>query len=133
LLYLSVSNLLTWYAGVANSKLAAYIKVFHESSAGAETTPRWESRLAALKRKGLDPQNLNRWIALVYLVLSLVSVALPLASAGFAAPDRLWLVVLLACVVPFVITLVLVAFYSYPREQFEIAWKRLQREERGDA
>src|SRR5947208_2340161 len=49
LLYLSGANLLTWYAGVANSKLAAYIKVFHESDVGSAPAYRWESRLQRLK------------------------------------------------------------------------------------
>jgi hypothetical protein len=133
LLYLSASNTLTWYAGVANSKLAAYIKVFHEVSSTGEASPRWETRLSLLKRSGLDPQNLNRWITLVYLILGLVSVVLPFASAGFAYPDNVWLTVLLVCIVPFAITLTMVALYSYPREQFELDWKKLQQQERQDA
>jgi hypothetical protein len=133
LLYLSAANLLTWYAGIANSKLASYIKVFHEDSHTENNAPRWESRLASLKRKGLDPQSLNLWITVVYFVLGLVSVALPLTSAGFATPDKLWLAILLISSVPFLATLVLVAWYSYPRQRYEAHWLQLKREEQENA
>src|SRR5262249_4637530 len=77
LLYLAGANLLTWYAGIANSKLSAYVKVFHEGQESPSIPMGWETRLAKLKTKGLDPQNLNRWIAVVYAVLAIISVVLP--------------------------------------------------------
>ena len=121
LLYLSAANLLTWYAGVANAKLGMYLKVFHDDQ--------WESRLALLKEKGLDPQHLNRWIVVVYLVLGLVSVILPLASSGFTAPHCLSLVTLLACSIPFVLTLALVHWCSSPRKLYEDRWSQLRQDE----
>jgi hypothetical protein len=133
LLYLSAANLLTWYAGIANSKLAAYIKVFHKGSGDESDSPRWESRLAILKKKGLDPQSLNLWITVVYLVLGLVSIALPFASSGFATPYISWLIALLVCSVPFVATLVPVAWFSYPRQRYEANWLQVQRDEQGNA
>jgi hypothetical protein len=42
LLYLSAANLLTWYAGVANTKLAMYIKVFHEDTGAEGPVARFE-------------------------------------------------------------------------------------------
>jgi hypothetical protein len=80
LLYLATINLLTWYSGVANSKLAAYIKIFHEAEKSGIGQFKWESRLDKLKSRGLDSQSLNRWIAVTYLVLGIVSVGLPYAS-----------------------------------------------------
>jgi hypothetical protein len=95
--------------------------VFHDDQ--------WESRLALLKEKGLDPQHLNRWIVVVYFVLGLVSVILPLASSGFIAPHSLSLVALLACSIPFVLTLALVSRPA-PRKLYEDHWSQLRQGER---
>ena len=131
LLYLAGANLLTWYAGVANSKPAAYVKIFHEAK---ELTPhpmRWEGRLQWLISNGLNPHSLNCWIAVVYVVLGVVSVVLPYAAADFAPPGA-WLYGLVICAVPFLITVVLVAGYSYPRDDFEKHWRKLQEEEKAE-
>lgn len=129
LLYLAGTSLLTWYAGVANSKIASYIKVFHDNLGGSSDLTHWESRLAALKSSGQDSGNLNRWIVVVYVTLGVVSVVLPYAAAGFAAPGP-WLYALAVCAAPFLATIVLVACYSYPRERFENMWIGLREEER---
>ena len=78
LLLLTSACVLTWYAGRANAKIAAYIVVFHERS--GESGSGWESRLADLKNKKLDPDrlNLNQVLISIYFVLGLVSVFYPL-------------------------------------------------------
>ncbi len=130
LLYLSGANLLTWYAGVANSKLAAYIKVFHESDVGSTPAYRWESRLQRLKDKGLDPQNLNIWISVVYVALAVLSVAIPFATANYstAAPGICTFFPVSALL--FVASAILVILFSYPRARYEAHWREIQEEEK---
>jgi hypothetical protein len=103
--------------------------VFHEDQDSSSPSWRWERRLKALKDKGLDPHNLNLWITIIYLVLGIVSVALPYAASGFAASSCLWLLSLLVCAAPFLVTIVLVAWFSYPRERFETYWHQVKQEE----
>ena len=129
LLYLSGANLLTWYSGIANTKLGAYLKVFHEEQATEGATSRWEGRLAILKKKHLDPHNLNLWITVIYMVLGLVSIVLPYAATHFTAPECSWLIVLLVCAAPFMGTLILVAKFSYPRDRFVSYWQIVKRDE----
>jgi predicted membrane channel-forming protein YqfA (hemolysin III family) len=133
LLYLAGANLLTWYAGVANSKIAAYVEVFHEAKESTPSSKRWEGRLRWLKSQGLDPHNLNRWITVVYVVLGVVSVVLPYAAADFARPSSWLFIALVISAVPFLITVVLVARYSYPRDDFLKHWRKLQEEENQSA
>ena len=129
LLYLAGANLLTWYAGVANSKLSAYVRVFHEGQESTSIPMGWETRLAKLKTKGLDPQNLNWWITIVYAVLAIISVVLPYAATSFAPPG-LWLYGLAVSSAAFLATIILVVRFSYPREHFEACWRQLRDEER---
>jgi hypothetical protein len=133
LLYLSGANLLTWYAGVANSKLAAYIKVFHESDDGTVPGYRWENRLQRLKEKGLDPQNLNIWITVVYLALAVLSVAIPYATSGSSHSGPGIHSVLPVAGLLFIASAILVVCFSYPRKRYENHWDEIKKEEKGPA
>lgn len=125
------ANLLTWYAGVANSKLAAYIKVFHESEDDVAPAYRWEHRLQRLKERGLDPQNLNIWITVVYFALALLSVAIPYATAGYSHSGPGIRTFLPVSALLFIASAVLVVRFSYPRERYEAHWRKIQQEEEG--
>lgn len=71
LLLLTCACALTWYAGRANAKIAAYLIVFHERS--SQSGEGWESRLDRLNNSGFDHLNLNRLMFCIYLVLGLVA------------------------------------------------------------
>lgn len=133
LLFLSGANLLTWYAGVANSKLAAYIKVFHETTADDGSNYRWEGRLQRLKQKGLYPQNLNIWTTVIYIALAVLSVAVPSATANYSFSGIGACTFLPLSGVLFLISAFVVLRFSYPRERYEVHWKEIQKEEKGHA
>lgn len=122
LLYLSATNVLIWYCGVANSKLAAYILVFHEQGDTVEKPGMWESRLKLLKNKHLDNVNLNTWMALIQLVLALLALALPAATASFSWPNNHWSYLAATCAALCIVTLGLVLKRSYPRDEYHARW-----------
>jgi hypothetical protein len=150
LLYLAAANLLTWYAGISNSILAAYIKVFHEKE---PTLFHWETRLDKLNKrqqhahrrlveiKAQWRQKVNRWLAALnlnvnhgiaglYFVLALVCILLPYATAKFQTPDRWWLWALLGTsATVFLATFILVVLFSYPRDYYERRWRQLPDEQ----
>jgi hypothetical protein len=125
LLYLAAANLIIWYAGVSNSILAAYVKVFHEEN--ESTSVHWETRFSKLKKC----HNLNHWIAVLHSALAIICVALPYAATtGLAGPSP-WLLGLVAgSAAVFLTTMFVVMFFSYPRERYETDWRRLRDEEK---
>jgi hypothetical protein len=127
LLYLAAANLITWYAGVSNSILGAYIKVFHEERESPSV--RWETRLDALKAKGHIHYNVNQWIAALQSVLALICFVFPYAGASFAPPGSwLWAFVAGSAAV-FLATIILLVLFSYPREHYETYWREIRAKE----
>ncbi|MEM7184690.1 MAG: hypothetical protein AAF518_27595, partial [Spirochaetota bacterium] len=59
-LFISFFVLLSWYAGIANSKISSYIRVFHERE---NNILGWGERLSSLKGKGNDRLNLNLFLS----------------------------------------------------------------------
>lgn len=127
LLYLAAANLLIWYAGVSNSILAAYIKVFHEEK--ASTSVHWETRLDKLKAKGQYRQNVNQWIAVLNTALAIICVVVPGAAASFELPSLWFLGLVAGSTAVFLATIVLVALFSCPRAHYETRWRSLRDEE----
>ncbi len=129
LLYLAAANLLTWYAGIANSKLAAYIVVYFEQAGLAEKSFAWESRLTALKKEKLDPYNLNICMSIIYVGLALVAGVVPYATSGFTPPTCAagWALVVSAAL--FTVSGYLAAFKAYRRETYEGHWKTVKQKE----
>ena len=78
LVFLAAACALTWYARRANTKIAAYLIVFHES--GSDPLARWESQLDELKRSKSDRWDLNRLMIPIYVGLALLSVFAPMLS-----------------------------------------------------
>lgn len=70
--FLGSSAALTWYAGRANAKAAAYIIVFYEAKSSG-----WETRLDVLKKSKLDWFSLNRMVVLIYFGLAVLSFLVP--------------------------------------------------------
>lgn len=133
LAFLSSAGLLTWYAGRANSKLSAYLKVFHEAEELAPEALRWETRLQKLKEKGLDRYNVNHWITVIFIVLAGISVLLPYIASSLSTPTGWPLALLLIFAALFVGSAILVSAFSYPRESYEARWRQLQRGEQSHA
>jgi len=117
---------LTWYAGRANAKIAAYLIVFHEST--RDPLAAWESRLRALKESGRDWWNLNRLIILTYLGLALLAVLAPMLSHLEYRLVCMDYVALIVAGVLFVVTVVLLGLPS-PKEHYTILWTDLKRKE----
>jgi hypothetical protein len=125
LLYLAAANLLIWYAGVSNSILAAYVKVFHEEN--ESTSVHWETRFSKLKKR----HNVNHWIAVLHSALAIICVVLPYAAARGFVPPSPWLLGLVAgSAAVFLATMLVVMFFSYPREHYETNWRKLRDEEK---
>src|SRR5262249_50251333 len=131
LLFLSASNLLTYYAGIANTKLAAYVMVFHESTGDDAACYGWEGRLKRLKAKELDPQNVNIWIMTIYFALAVLSVAVPFAEANHPFTRIGVRTFLPVSGVLFLVSAFFVLRFSYPRERYEKNWREVQRDEKG--
>lgn len=131
LLYLSSINVVMWYCGRANAKLAAYLIVFHESQLADRPTGRWEGRLNSLKSKRRDRGNLNTWLTLIQAVLGLLSIVLPWATASFSKPHDPWIGLAIAAGMAFLATLALVNGTSYPRDAYRAYWSSVREEEIG--
>jgi hypothetical protein len=117
---LSSACLLTWYAGRANAKIAAYLIVFHETA-----SPGWEARLAKLKNTRLDKLNLNRLMIVIYAGLGLLSVFLPALRHDQTRPNLLPLVV---SVLMFIGSLILLGQKS-PRDRYIHYWRNVKEHE----
>ena len=69
--------------------------------------------------------NLNHGIAGLYVVLALVCILFPYATAS-QTPHDWWLwALLVASATVFLVTLILVLLFSYPRDHFETRWRQL--------
>jgi len=127
LVFLACAGCLTWYAARGTSKAAAYIRIFHEVEQNRNL--RWETRLGKLKDKGVDNQDINKWLALIYLALAVISILVPALPSSFAAPEPLTIAVLLICAGAEIGSLVLMYGYSYPRATYDAYWKVIKEEE----
>jgi len=125
--YLAAANLLTWYAGVSNSILAAYIKVFHEDES---KSVHWETRLQKLKAEGHYSHNVNQWIAVLQTVLAIICFAFPYAATSFASPGPLLWGLVAGSWTVFLATIVPVVLLSYPRDDYEMHWRELLQHEK---
>jgi len=127
LLYLCTANLLTWYAGDANARLAAYLQVFHETPAAAASGFRWETRLQKFTdNKKANKLNVNTYIAGIYGVLGSASVVIPGFPAEYSLSGN-WISVFLPVLfILFLTTVVLLARSSYPREVYKTRWEDIQ-------
>jgi O-antigen/teichoic acid export membrane protein len=121
LLLLSSACILTWYAGRANAKIAAYLIVFHERPSQSSDGG-WESRLHHLKESGLDRLNLNRLLIIIYLVLGLVSVIFP---ALRHSPAGSGLIVVIGAVFLFLSSLFFL-FLKSPKERYIKLWEEVR-------
>lgn len=108
---------LSWYAGRANAKIAAYIIVFHETESKG-----WETRLKDFNDKGLDWFSLNRMILSIYVGLGVLSFLVPstIQDYQFVCDWKAW--VLFGCGTWFVFSLFLLM--SRPDKQsYEKQWR----------
>ncbi len=119
LFLLGSAEALTWYAGQANAKAAAYIIVFHEADAAG-----WETRLKSLKDRGLNRFSLNRMVVLIYAGLGVLSLLIPLTVRGYQGIDgaHLWEVGLSGIWFGFGLSLLL---RRLPREHYERLWREI--------
>ena len=115
--FLGAVSLLTWYASRANSKLAAYISVFHEEQANG-----WESRLNKLKNKGLDRLTLNIMILSIYLGLGIISLIIPLEVRNYESVNHYEIFILTLAGLWFVVSQVLLTVEP-PREYYKTLWQ----------
>ena len=137
LLFLAATNLLTWYCGLANVKIASYLRVFHEANEFTTGQMQWESRLKRFDMSYLsylDKKNLNFWLAIVYFVLGIISVIIPWAAAEFVLPeDGLSIILLAFSVCCFAMVLTILSQHvdwRKQREIFEKKWSWVAEEEK---
>lgn len=126
LVILASACALTWYAGRASAKIAAYLIVFHESQ--PDPLGAWETRLQVLKDSRRDCWNLNRLIILVYLGLALLAVLAPLLSHREYHLVPLDYVTLVVAGGLFALAMVLLVLKS-PKEHYKKLWEDLGKKE----
>ena len=119
--FLGSAAALTWYAGRANAKIAAYFIVFHEVESEG-----WETRLKKLKADGLDRFNLNRMVLLIYVGLGVLSFLIPWSVRGYQCPSAWHAVVLVVSGVWLGFSLWLLLL-PLPRGLYEQKWRDLGR------
>jgi hypothetical protein len=119
LLLLSSACILTWYAGRANAKLAAYLICFHERP--SPSGDGWQSRLHRLKQSRMDRLNLNRIVVCIYSPLAAVSVILPVMQQP---PSPFGWVVLSVAIVIFLCSLLLLVLRT-PKDHYVDLWDAL--------
>jgi len=114
--FLGSTTTLTWYAGRANAKIAAYLIVFHEKENFG-----WESRLKKLKESGLDWFNLNRMIFLIFFGLGILSLVIPW-SIRCSQLIAKWHILLLVSVGAWFIFSLILLIWGYPRQNYKEKW-----------
>jgi len=116
--FLGAGAAVTWYAGRANAKIAAYIIVFHEGDGAG-----WESRLKDLKEQRLDWFNLNRMVLLIYAGLGVLSYLVPWAVRGYGGVSGWVAIVLALCAAWFLFGLYLL-FSPSSRDYYVEQWDK---------
>jgi len=116
--FLGSSAVLTWYAGRANAKIAAYLIVFHEADSDG-----WETRLKLMKDQGLDWFNLNRVVLLIYVGLGILSFVVPWAVRGHQVATGWHIIVLVVTGGWFSFGLGLLLLPG-PRQRYEERWRK---------
>ena len=114
--FIGSASSLTWYAGCANKKIAAYIILYHEKEEG------WESRLASLKKSGFDWYNLNRMLFIIYFGLSLLALLIPWAVRKGQVIDC-WNYLLLSSTGIWLVFSLCLLTLNPPLENFKNKWK----------
>lgn len=132
LLVLACAVFLSWYAGMANTKIAMYLMVFHEQAGGSEGQGSgWESRLYRLKnRRRTDPLALNNALVLIYFALGVISFIVPYAVAKGYSLMPAQSVLLVLMVLLFLAALLVHWKYSDQRNRYLGYWQEIQRDER---
>jgi len=119
--------LLTWYFGTSNARLGAYIEVFYETA--DQPYYRWHTRNRAFKHEILLYRFLsfNSCLALIYLVLGVSSIVIP---SKFQFPTNSnFLYLLLTLFLLFLVTIVLLIGFSYPRKRYVSYWQKVKERE----
>jgi hypothetical protein len=123
---LSCANGLTWYCGLASSKIGSYLQAFYEEPTSKGNIPRWESSLLELKSQALDKFHVNQWFGAIYLVLGLISVGIPYIASKSQSVECFALGFVLSTAAFFVASLILVICFSYPREKYLVQWREIR-------
>ena len=113
--FLGSTTALTWYAGRANSKIGAYLIVFHEKKDG------WETRLKELKKSRFDWFNLNRMVFLIYLGLGILSLFIPWTIHHSQMIANWHKILLFLTGAWFCFDLILL-MWGYPRQSYKEKW-----------
>ena len=120
LFVLGSAELLIWYAGIADAKLAAYLVVFHEAK-----TSGWETRLNTLSERRRNRLTLNMMIVLIYAGLGLLAIVLPFAVRDATMPAGKYLAIMGLCGAWFLFGLYLLT-RPIAREHYINLWRSLQ-------
>lgn len=110
---LSGAMLFAYYSAEANARMGAYIQAFHESGEGWETL---RAQLPPPYLLGLK-LDLNVVLAVMYVSLAAVAVAVPWMAANFRAGPTFGLVVLAFAIILFGIALRCLFVKSYSRRK----------------
>lgn len=131
LLVLTCAVFLSWYAGIANTKIAMYLMVFHEQSGGPESqSSGWESRLYRLKnQRRKDPLALNDALVFIYFSLGAVSFFIPYAAAKDHLVMPVQCVLFVLMTLAFLTALLVHWKYSNQRNRYLGYWRDVKRDE----
>lgn len=120
---LGTAEALTWYAGLANAKAAAYLIVFHEANPAG-----WESRLKELTDSGLNRISLNVMVALIYAGLGVLSLVIPIGLREVEVADGLYIWALAFSGAWFLFGLYLL-LRPLPKDYYEKLWGNIKAQE----
>ena len=126
LFFLSVACLLTAYCGIANTKLATYLQVYHEVEGSRF---RWETRLEAFPSVIGRFENLNQHISMIYLVLAVLTLCLPPLLLGSPLGGKYHLVPVVMMTLIFCLALVWLFRSQGRREAFKAHWQQIAQQE----
>lgn len=124
--FLFCASFLTWFFGISNSRLGAYLEVFYEEG---NSVYRWHIRNRKFKddKKIYRYLNLNSSLALIYIVLGIISIVLP-SRMNFDNDSR-FIIVLIAVTILFIFSLALLIGFSHPKRHYVNYWRKLKKEE----
>lgn len=126
LAFLFCASILTWFFGVSNSRLGAYIEVFYEAD---NPEYQWHVR----NRKFKDDKILYRYLSLngclasVYLVLGIISVVIPSKLNFLQKSD--YTILLIMVVSFYLISLILLIGFSHPKQRYVDYWEDMKKME----